>query len=68
MKTKASTEIPLLRQALRLAAVEAYVSEVIETEMYDLLIGTDKTFPTRDFWIQDRIDYWIEMAELSQIK
>lgn len=55
----------LLNRALRIAAVEAYHSEVIDTEMYDHLIGSDKEFPTIDSWIQDRINSWRQEAELK---
>lgn len=64
MKTKPSEEIPLLRKALRIAAFEAYLSEVIETEMLDIVIGTDKEYPTKEAWIQDRIDTWVQAADI----
>ena len=55
----------LLRRALRIAAVEAYHSEVLETGMYELVIGTGKEYPTADMWIRDRINQWIQEAELN---
>lgn len=60
-----SNEVMLLNRALRIAAVEAYHSEVLETEMYDNLIGADKEFPSIDSWIQDRINSWLHEAEIK---
>lgn len=65
MKNKSQLkDTSLLNRALRIAALEAYISEVIETEMYEHIIGTDKEFPTKDSWIQDRIDTWLQAADI----
>lgn len=55
----------MLNRALRVAAIEAYHSEIVETGMYDITIGTGKAYPTVDSWIQDRITHWLEEADLK---
>lgn len=64
MKKKQAEDTNLLRRALRLAAVEAYHAEVMDTEMYSILIGTNKEYATMDDWVQERIDSWLEEAEI----
>lgn len=65
MKKKSQSNVATLNRALRVAAVEAYISEVIETGMYEEIIGVDKDFPTKALWIQDRIESWLEEAEIK---
>jgi hypothetical protein len=65
MKKKRPSNDMLLNRALRVAAIEAYHSEVVETGMYDTTIGTGKAYPTVDMWIQDRIAHWMEEADLN---
>ena len=68
MKNKPSEEIPLLRRALRIAAVEAYISEIVEATIEDNESGiktpTKHTRPNRDIWVKERIDEWIDQAEI----
>ena len=55
----------LLHRALRIAAIEAYHSEVLETDMFSTLIGSDKEYPTIDSWIKERINTWLMEADLK---
>ena len=40
------------------AAEQAYESEVIDTGMYDLVIGCDKDFADKNEWIESKIQEW----------
>lgn len=68
-KNNVANEIPLLRRALRIAAVESYISEVISAQMYDHItnegeiIRRSADVPNKEIWVQERIDMWIEEAE-----
>lgn len=65
-KKKTDNEINLLHRALRVAAVEAYQNEIVDTEMFNLTIGSKREFPTVKDWINYRIDTWLQQAELNQ--
>jgi hypothetical protein len=47
-----------MRRALQRAAAEAFESEVVDTEMLDLIIGEGKDFSSREEWIENRLDSW----------
>ena len=47
------------KKALKIAATEAYNSEVIDTEMFDLVIGSENEFESKHQWIQDKMDGWL---------
>jgi hypothetical protein len=51
-----------LRGALFLAANEAYQSEIVQTEMEKLTVGTGKEYEDRYEWIKQRREYWISEA------
>lgn len=69
MKKKSQpNESMILHRALRIAAIEAYHSEVLDTDRFTELIGSDKEFPTIDSWIRDRINTWIQEADLKTKK
>jgi hypothetical protein len=65
MKNKSLSNEAVLYVALKIAALEAYHTEVVETEMSDLLIGSGKEFPTPDVWIRERVNSWLQEAELK---
>lgn len=48
-----------LYKALIKAAEEAYHSEVEQTEMVDLWIGTGKEFANKEDWMEQRIEEWL---------
>lgn len=52
------------KKALTIAAREAYNSEVIETGMVEHIIGNGKDYATALEWIEERISYWLEQAEM----
>jgi hypothetical protein len=67
--TNASSHRPTLHEkALRIAAEEAFKSEVVETEMFASCIGAGQEYATAEEWIEMRIDEWLERAaqEVSQ--
>lgn len=61
---KKSDEINLLEKALRLAAIDAYQNEVVDTEIFDQTIGTGKKYETVKDWLKTRTDSWLQEAEL----
>jgi len=63
-KNKTDKEVNLLRRALKVAAIEAYQHEVVDTEMDSLIIGNDKEFSSINDWIKDKVDSWLQEAEL----
>ncbi len=65
MKNKSLSNEAVLYVALKIAALEAYHTEIVETEMSDLLIGSGKEFPTPDVWIRERVNSWLQEAELK---
>ena len=48
--------------ALRIAAEEAFKEEIIDTEMYDHIIGENGDYSSAEDWVADRIAGWIEKA------
>lgn len=54
------------KTALYIAAKAAYQSEVVDTEMVELLIGKDNDFATPEEWIETRVTEWLEEAELDR--
>jgi hypothetical protein len=52
-----------LRYVVLEAANDAYESEVIQTEMEDLLIGPDLEFADKDDWIEYKLREWLENLE-----
>ena len=52
------------KKALYHAASEAYISEVLDTQMRQLLIGEGLEFESRKDWIQQKVEQWLlESAE-----
>lgn len=45
--------------ALRLAAEEAYASEVEQSGMEDIIIGEGKDFKDKEEWIKERVEEWL---------
>ena len=54
------------KKALYLAARFAYQSEVVDTDMEEITIGENGDYATPKEWVQDRVDYWLEQAELMR--
>ena len=54
------------------AAAEAYRNEIIDTQMECDVIGPGKEYPTKEDWIDDRINEWLfpdeEYQELKRAK
>jgi hypothetical protein len=48
--------------ALYIAAAVAYESEVLDTQMEQLMIGEGLEFASREDWIEQRVDEWLELA------
>lgn len=70
MKGKAKSngfvkELTRLRRALRIAAVEAFQSDVVDTEMEHLMIGPELEYSSATDWINDKIDEWLTEADSS---
>lgn len=65
MAHKTDEEINLLRRALKVAAIEAYQNEVVDTEMVEHTIGNYKEYLTTKDWLDDRIESWLQEAELK---
>lgn len=65
MKAAKQNNSRLLAKALRIAAIEAYQSEVVETEMVSLLIGPRERWANSEDWIQARVRGWLEEADLE---
>lgn len=53
------------KQALYRAAEEAYQDQVIDTEMYDNLIGEGKEFESKEQWIEEKVQMWIYPTEVD---
>ena len=48
--------------ALVYAAMDAYQSEIVETEMEHLTIGKNNEYPTVFDWMMERMNEWLEKA------
>lgn len=49
-----------LQLALQAAAEQAYKEEVLDAEMFDLMIGPDNDFASKEDWVQDRMNTWMK--------
>ncbi len=56
------------KDALYIAAEEAYKSEIVDTDMVWATIGEDNDFATKEEWIKARIDEWLEQAAIERLK
>ena len=54
------------KEALRVAAEQAYKDEVIDTCMEELIIGEDNDFYDKQDWIACRMAEWLEEAEINR--
>lgn len=48
------------KKALYKAAQELYESEVLDTGMYQLLIGEDLEFSSKQEWIDSKVEEWLQ--------
>jgi hypothetical protein len=64
-KPKSDNELNLLKRALKIAAVEAYQNELVDTDMVGYTIGTDKEYSTVKDWMDARMESWLTEAELK---
>jgi len=55
------------KDALYIAAEQAYQAEVVKTEMEPLVIGEDYHFANKEEWIAARVQEWLEEAELLRV-
>ena len=53
-------QIATLERALQIAAEDAYQEEVVDTEMEELVIGNDGEYFSKQEWIDERIEDWLE--------
>lgn len=54
------------KDALYIAARDAYDEEIVRTGMEELSIGEGKDFASKDEWIAARVQEWLEQAELER--
>ena len=56
------------KTALKIAATEAYHSEIVETDMVSLTIGQDQEFESTEQWIHEKMAGWLYSAALEKAK
>ena len=66
MKKRTDEEINILRRALRVAAVEAYQTELAHSPDEERLIGQGKPFASVKEWFDFKIETWLQEAELRK--
>ena len=54
------------KEALRVAAEQAYKDEVVDTGMEELIIGEDNAFFDKNEWVACRMSEWLEEAEINR--
>lgn len=54
--------IVIAQRALQVAAEEVYQSEVVDTEMEDLMIGEGLDYGSKEEFIESKIDEWMDAA------
>jgi outer membrane receptor for Fe3+-dicitrate len=59
-----NNELPTLHRALKIAAIEAYLNEIVEQGLLDKLVGTGKRYTNENQFIKEKIERWKEEAEL----
>ena len=52
-------ELARYEKALRVAAEEAYKSEVVDTEMESSIIGEGEEYCSKEDWIETRMEGWL---------
>ncbi len=62
---KSDNQLDLVNRALKIAAVEAYQEEIEHAHLTDLVKGSNQTLSRRE-WIKDRIERWLDEAELEK--
>ena len=53
------------KNALLVAATEAYELEVVDTDMERHIIGPDLEYESQEQWIKARMESWIHEAETA---
>lgn len=51
------------KKALQIAAEDAYKSDVVDTEMEEIIIGENGDYSSKEEWITDRLEDWLTRAK-----
>ena len=60
--TRQTYTLALYEKALKIAAEDMYESEIVETEMEDLVIGVENEYCDKEDWVESKMQEWITAA------
>jgi hypothetical protein len=55
------------KKALYFAAEQAYKNEVVDTIMEDLWVGEGKMYDSKEDWVEQKVNEWLEESEQAYI-